>query len=130
MKKKFYVILFICFILFAMFFMLNKWNINIYMESLQSPPGDKIDLKIVIDDKVVFNDTLQQNLGGYPTHIVHPMRIGYHTISISSEQANFQESKKVFLFFYNYILLYYSFDEISNKPALYLSKGKGEFGFE
>lgn len=129
MKKKLYVILSISVLLFTVYFILNKWNIDIYTESLRLYPNDKIDLKITIGDNVVFNDTLQRNLGGYPVHIVHPMRIGYHRISVSSNLVNIHENKKVFLFFNEYILIYYLLDK-NNQPAVRIDKGRGRFGFE
>lgn len=130
MKNKYIIILCVCIVLSIAFAVLNKRNVNIYMESMLSPPNDKIDLKLIIDDEIVFNDTLQRNLALYPTHITHSMRIGHHTISISSNQMNIHEEKEVFLLSNDYLLLYYSFDERNNKPTFYLRKGRGDFGFE
>lgn len=130
MKKKLYIILLIISLSLISFVTLVKWDIDIYMESNPLPPKDKIDLNIIIDDQIVFNDTLKKKLGGYPTHITHPIRIGYHTISVFSKQANIQYEKKVFLCFNNFLLLYYSFDEKNDCPAFFIDRGKGRFGFE
>lgn len=130
MKNKFYIVVLICFLLSMGFILFNKWNIDIYMESTIPFPKDKIDLKMIIDNQIVFNDTLKQNLGGYPTHIASPLRIGYHTISVSSNQANIHKCEKFFLLFNNYILLYYVSDERNNNSTFILKKESGRFGFE
>ena len=130
MKKRLSILLLFGFSLLIIFAGLTKWNFDIYMESTRLPPKDRVDIKVIIDNQVIFEDTLQQNLAGFPTHNTHPMRIGYHTVSISSEQENICLEKKMFLFFNNYLLLYYSFDERNNKPSFFLDKGKGHFGFE
>lgn len=97
------------------------------MESTPSSPNDTIDLKITIDNTVIFDDTLHRNPYSFPTHIEYPMRIGFHTISVSSEKVNFYGEEKVFLFFNQYIYIMYLGVLNDSKPIFNLSTGYNPF---
>lgn len=100
------------------------------MESTSPPPYDKIDLKISIDNEIIFNDTLRRNPFSFPTHIECPMHIGFHTISVSSEKFNMHIEKDIFIFFNHHIAMYYGLDTTNIKPYLDIIKGSGGFGYE
>lgn len=108
-----------------------KWNVDIYLESTPPPPRDKIDLKLSIDNEIVFNDTLCRNPFSFPTHFKYPMRTGFHTISLSSNKANIQIEKEVFIFFYHHLAIYYlGYDTTTFEPIVHVIKGAGAFGYE
>ncbi|MDU1893070.1 MAG: hypothetical protein E6767_20530 [Dysgonomonas sp.] len=131
MKKKIFITILICLSISVIFFLSVEWNVDIYMESTPPRPHDKIDLKISIDNEIIFNDTLQRNPFSYPTHIEYPMRIGFHTISLSSEKANIQIKKDIFIFVNHHLAIYYfGFDTISMEPIVHIIKGNGDFGYE
>ncbi|MBK5723156.1 hypothetical protein JGH11_20020 [Dysgonomonas sp. Marseille-P4677] len=101
------------------------------MESTSPIPRDKIDLKVSIDNEIIFDDTLKRNPFSYPTHIEYPMRIGFHNISLSSEKANIQIKKDAFIFFNHHLAIYYfGYDTISFEPIVHIIKGTGGFGYE
>lgn len=129
MKKKKYIIA-LTFCLIILFLLLRKWNVDIYMESVAERPHDKIDLKVMINDNIAFNDTLQKNPFSFPTHIVHPMRIGFHTISVSSKMGNFQQSQEIFVFFNYHIALYYGGDPTKNTAGVFIVTRAGIFAYE
>lgn len=131
MKKKLFIITSICILITVIFLLSIRWNLDIYMESTPPPPRDKIDLKVSIDNEIIFDDTLKRNPFSYPTHIEYPMRIGFHTISLSSEKANIQINKNIFIFFNHHLAIYYfGCDTIDTKPIVHIMKGSGGFGYE
>lgn len=130
MKKKIYITISICVLITIIFLLSVKWNMNIFMESTSPPPYDKIDLKVSFDNKIIFDDTLQRNPFSFPTHIECPMRIGFHTISLSSKKVNMQVKKDVFIFFNHHIAVYYGFDTTNIEPVVHIIKGSGRFGYE
>lgn len=131
MREKVFITILICIPIVLLLLLSVKWNTNIYMESTAKPPHDKIDLKLSIDSEIVFDDTLQKNPFSYPTHIQHPLRIGFHTISVSSKKVNLQKEENFFIFLNQHIALYYyGFDTTNIKPVIYIIKRNGAFGYE
>lgn len=119
MKKKVFIAISMCVLLTVVFLLSNKWNTPIYMGAVPLSPKDKIDLKISIDDEIIFNDTLHSF-----NFIRYPMRVGYHTISISSKKVDYQRNDRIFIFFHQYIFLEYSGISASeNVPVFKLGKG-------
>ncbi len=127
MKTKLLLIMSICILSVGTFFFTKEWDTDIYMESTPSPPDDKIDLKVIIDDIIVFNDTLQKNQLSFPTHVTHSMCMGFHTISISSVKANFQKKERLFLFFNQYISFIYFGISKEGQPIFDIAKGTNPF---
>jgi len=130
MKKKIIILLISILTILVVILLSKKWETDIIMESIPQPPNDKIDLQIMIDNEIVFNDTLSKNPFDYPTHIEHPMRIGFHTISMYSKIANLQKSEKFFLLFNQHLALYYGNDSINNNPVIHFRVQSGEFYYE
>lgn len=101
------------------------------MESTPPPPYDKIDLKVSIDNEIIFDDTLKRNPFSFPIHIEYPIRIGFHTISLSSEKVNMQIKKDVFIFLNHHLAIYYfGYDTTNIQPIVHIIKGRGGFGYE
>lgn len=130
MKKIIYITISICILLTVISLLSIKWDLDIFMESTTPPPHDKVDLKLSIDNEIVFNDTLQRNPFSFPTHIKYPVRVGFHTISLSSKKANLQIEKEFFIFFNHHIAMYYGYDTTNRESGIDIVKGTGEFAYE
>ncbi|MDU1893068.1 MAG: hypothetical protein E6767_20520 [Dysgonomonas sp.] len=130
-RTRIFIILFTCIIVFVVLLFSKKWNADIYMESTPPIPYDKIDLKVLIDDTTIFDDTLERNPYNFPTHIVYPMRIGFHNISVSSKKVDFHKTERIFwLCNQHYAIYYLGISKPTNEPAFFMIKRSGFFSYE
>lgn len=95
-----------------------KWETNIYLNLLNYSQYEKIDMKVEIDDQLIFNDTVHYH-NFIPSKIKYPLRIGFHKIFISSDKAGIDREKYIFLFFNQYIIIQFKGieDQIADKPS-------------
>lgn len=122
MKKIIFIILSVLLVIVFLFSI--KIDTDIYIDLSPLSFDEKIDMQIVIDDEIVFNDTLKNNFLDHPTRIIHPMRMGFHTILVYSQKASIHKSEKFFLLFNQYLALY------SGRNTVYIDKGNGIFYYE
>ena len=64
----------------------------------------KIDFQLEIDNKLILNDSLSCNPFN-SIKIKENLRFGFHRVNISSESANINQEKKIFLLPNQYILI-------------------------
>ncbi len=122
MKKIIFIAFFVLLIIVVLFSV--KRDTDIYIDLSPFSFDEKIDMQIVIDDEVIFNDTLKNNFLDHPTLIIHPMRMGFHTISVCSQKTNIHKSESFFLLFNQYLALY------CGENTVYIDKGNGIFYYE
>jgi hypothetical protein len=116
---------------FILFLFLHKWNTNIYMELTGPKDCNRIDLKMEIGEKVVFNDTLSIQLFNFPQHIKYPLRIGYHDITVTSNKIGLHEKRRIFLMFNQFIATnYHGISKLHNEPSFIIWTGNNPFRYE
>lgn len=80
---------------------------------------------------VVFDDVIHQKSFYNPDFFTFPLRIGYHTISVSSQSANIKSEKKIFLLFNEYIgINYCGISEYSDKRGFVIWKNNNPYTIE
>lgn len=120
MKKIFIIKVSIVLFLVSLFVLLTiKHNINIYVADC-SYNFRSADILLKIDDELILKDTLISS-PFFPCVINQRLRYGFHTVHVSSEQANVNQEDSIFLLPNQYIYI-----EFLGADTLYL-KGDSIF---
>ena len=111
--KKVAIVISALLIAVAVYLFSRKNKIKLYLHIAN--PSENIDLSVKIDNRQIFNDSLHYH--PYKATIIEEnLRLGTHTVSVSSRKAGVRDRRKIFVFFDQYIFVqYYPKDGLNEK---------------
>lgn len=77
---------------------------DIYLNLSDYKRYESIDMRVEIDKKTVFKDTVVYS-AFKPMIVKYPMKFGFHKVKVSSKVTNTAKQKTIFLFFRQYLLI-------------------------
>lgn len=129
MKLKNYIFILVFILLVCSILYLGTRNLTIYIGIANS--SKNIDAEILIDDTVIYNDTLKYNPYEYKI-IKKKLKRGFHTIKINSNKGEVTLNDRFFVILNQHLVVEYypKSDMVENSPLFWVRNRFTKFYLE